>query len=168
MCQSHCDILCSQVVWHAHAIHECWCVDGGVAHNLGQSCRFLGIVVYYGKTCFYKIGLNFATSSMHDLDAGWLDQRARELTAGPFHSIDDWTPRSAMMCGSLAVAIFCTKPPEHGKQNQELHLIKLAAAPEDVAKVFHGRCAIYKKPLFVCVYVCLCVVPNAYVCKGLY
>ena len=100
--------------------------------------------MYYGKLCFYKIGLNFTGdgATSEDLNSAWLDPRSRELNVGAFYSFDDFIPRAAMMCGGKAAAIFATKAPTKGRADQELHLIKLATAPEEISTIFHGRCAI--------------------------
>ena len=39
----------------------------------------------------------------------------------------------------LTVAIYLTKPPQRGANNQEVHLLKLITPPEEIAKVYHGR-----------------------------
>ena len=39
----------------------------------------------------------------------------------------------------LMVAIYLTKPPQRGREPQEVHLLKLITPPEEIAKVYHGR-----------------------------
>ena len=69
--------------------------------------------------------------------------RARQLTDKAFWTFDGWCPKSAIVAGHETIAMYCTKHPERvGSRNeQELHLLRLSKVPEDVAKVFHSRCA---------------------------
>ena len=50
------------------------------------------------------------------------------------------TPKAAIMTKQgLTVAIFMTKPPTYGRQDQEIHLIKLLQPAEELVKVYTGR-----------------------------
>ena len=54
---------------------------------------------------------------------------------------DNMSPVSAVATSTgLTVAIYMTKPPSRGgRENQEIHLVKLEEAPEDMHKVYVGR-----------------------------
>jgi len=54
---------------------------------------------------------------------------------------DSMSPQSAIVTPSgLSVAIYMTKPPSRGgRQDQEIHLLKLDGAPEDIHNVYFGR-----------------------------
>ena len=102
--------------------------------------------MFYNKVTYWKVGLNYANGQdpvSSGLNAGTLDMRARQLTDKAFWTFDGWCPRSAIVAGHETIAMYCTKRPERaGSRNeQELHLLRLSKAPEDVAKVFHSRCA---------------------------
>ena len=51
------------------------------------------------------------------------------------------TPISALVSKEtgLTVAIYLTKPPVKGYHNQEIHLLKLATPPAEIAQVYRGR-----------------------------
>ena len=53
---------------------------------------------------------------------------------------DGMTPISAIVSeAGLTVAIYLTKPPTRGGRDQEVHLLKLATPPEEIAAVYRGR-----------------------------
>ena len=39
----------------------------------------------------------------------------------------------------LTVAIYLTKPPQWGREVQEVHLLKLITPPKEIYNVYHGR-----------------------------
>ena len=63
------------------------------------------------------------------------------MFADEFGLYDGMTPRSAISTSSgLTVAIYLTKLPTHvGRENQEIHLLKLEKPPADIYEVYHGR-----------------------------
>ena len=64
---------------------------------------------------------------------------ARELR-DEYGLYDSMTPMSALVTQEgLTVAIYLTKPPQKGMNNQEVHLLKLIRPPDDIAAAYHGR-----------------------------
>lgn len=57
-----------------------------------------------------------------------------------FGLYDSMSPVSAVTSEQgLSVAIYLTKPPQRGREVQEIHLLRLITAPADIAAVYHGR-----------------------------
>ena len=53
---------------------------------------------------------------------------------------DGMRPGSAIVTDEgQTIAIYFTKPPKWGHHDQEIHLVRMAAPPADMAKVYHGR-----------------------------
>ena len=55
--------------------------------------------------------------------------------------VDGMTPQTALVTTSgITVAIYLTKPPSKwGRQDQEIHLVKLRMPPDDIHKVYLAR-----------------------------
>ena len=51
------------------------------------------------------------------------------------------TPRAGIQTNEgLTIALYFTKPPSQaGRENQEIHLLKLAVPPKDILDVYNGR-----------------------------
>ena len=53
---------------------------------------------------------------------------------------DGMTPRAAVVTtDGLTVAMYLTKPPVRGVNNQEIHLLKLNTPPAELQKIYVGR-----------------------------
>ena len=57
-----------------------------------------------------------------------------------YGTIDHMTPHQALVTDEgMTVAIYLTKPPTKGRNNQEIHLLRMTWAPPDVLHVFNAR-----------------------------
>ena len=62
------------------------------------------------------------------------------LKRNNFGEYDSMSPRSAIVDpAGLALCIYLTKPGTQTTGSQEIHLMRLSAPPDDIAKVFHDR-----------------------------
>ena len=67
------------------------------------------------------------------------DSGGRELR-DEYGLYDGMTPRGALCTmGGMAIAMYFTKPPSRGVNDQEIHLLKMRTVPPELASVYHGR-----------------------------
>ena len=67
------------------------------------------------------------------------DSGGRELK-GEYGLYDGMTPKSAIgTAEGMTIAMFFTKPPTWGVNNQEIHLLKMRTVPVELAQVYRGR-----------------------------
>ena len=67
------------------------------------------------------------------------DSGGRELK-DEYGLYDGMTPKGAVLStGGMAIAMYFTKPPSRGVNDQEIHLLKMRTVPPELASVYHGR-----------------------------
>ena len=67
------------------------------------------------------------------------DSGGRELR-DEYGLYDGMTPKGAICTkGGMTIVMYLTKPPTHGRNLQEIHLLKMRTVPPELASVSHGR-----------------------------
>ena len=67
------------------------------------------------------------------------DSGGRELK-DEYGLYDGMTPRAAVgTAGGMTIAMYLTKPPVRGRNDQEIHLLKMRTVPQELSQVYRGR-----------------------------